>query len=105
MNISDDFAKKCEGCFLFKWMKELKGFIPVGSGRLVVMIKKTGATAVEQTGNVGENNAPPAMCNVNNNSNPSGFKAFQGKGVTVGGTLGLENGDYQGVSQNLSSQV
>ena len=105
MNISDSFAKKCEGCFMFKWMKDFQGFIPVGSGQPVVMIRNTGATAVEQTGNVGENNAPTAMNNVNNNNNPSGFKAFQGKGVAVGGTLGLENGDYQGISQNVSSQV
>ena len=34
----------------------------------------------------------------------SGFSAFRGKGVAVGGSLGINNGEYSNVSQNSSNQ-
>ena len=40
-----------------------------------------------------------------NIQNPnSGFSAFRGKGVAVGGSLGINNGEYSNVSQNSSNQ-
>lgn len=94
IGISDSFAKKCEDSFVFKWMKNFKGFVSVSSsGQPAVMARGGGASS-------GEDNAAPSS-----NNQPTTFQAFRGKGVAVGGTLGSTNGDYQGLSQNNQSQV
>ena len=78
LEISDNFALKVENSFLCQWMANKKGFIS---------IHNCGSTAI-----------PANLENVNNsNQNKSNFNAFQGKGVTVGGSDGninRENIDY-----------
>ena len=78
IEISNNFALKVENSFLCQWMANKKGFIS---------IHNCGSTAI-----------PANLENVNNsNQNKSNFNAFQGKGVTVGGSDGninRENIDY-----------
>ena len=96
--ISDSFAKKCEDSFIFRWMKNFKGFVPANnSGQPVVMVRGTGSYSTGSTASE-ENSAPSS-------NQPTTFQAFRGKGVAVGGSLGTTNGDYQGLSQNNQSQI
>ena len=89
LQISDQFIQKLEESFLFKWMIKCNGFISLNN-------------------NIGPA-IPVVIAPVNNNSNNntqignSGFTAFSGKGVAVGGSLGLNNSEYSGVSQNSTN--
>ena len=49
---------------------------------------------------VNNNNNEDNSSNTNSQGGNSGFVPFSGKGVAVGGTLGMDNGEYSGVSQN-----
>lgn len=85
IDISNNFAYKLENSFLCKWMKNLHGFISIS--------------------NPGSSEIPANLENVNNNhsnNNESNFKAFKGKGVTVGSDENItrDNVDYS----NLASR-
>ena len=70
--LSNNFATKLENSFLFRWMKKKKGFIYIGGVRLPE-IKNN----LENMRNVSINERIGIV--------QSKFKAFKGKGLTVGG--------------------
>lgn len=91
LQISDQFIQKLEMSFLFKWMVKFNGFVSLNnsiSPSIPVVI------APVNSGVSNENN---------NQSGNTGFTAFSGKGVAVGGSLGLQSGEYSGVSQNSNN--
>ena len=92
LQISDQFIQNLEASFLFKWMVKFNGFISLNnsmSPSIPVVI-----APVNNNSNIS---------NENNQSGNTGFTAFSGKGVAVGGSLGLQNGEYSGVSQNSTN--
>lgn len=87
IEFSNKFVIKVENSFLFKWMKNKKGFVSItnpGSPEIPVNL--------ENISNV----------NSDNNNENNNFKAFKGKGVTVGSDENItrENVDYS----NLASR-
>ncbi len=92
LQISDQYIQKLEQSFLFKWMVKMNGFVSLSnnmSPAIPVVIAP-----------VNNNNNEDNSSNTNSQGGNSGFVPFSGKGVAVGGTLGMENGEYSGVSQN-----
>ena len=93
LQISDQYIQKLEKSFLFKWMVKMKGFVSlnnnIGPAIPVVIAPVNNNNSVDNFSN-----------NTNNQGGNSGFVPFSGKGVAVGGTLGMDNGEYSGVSQN-----
>ena len=95
LQISDQYIQKLEKSFLFKWMVKMNGFVSLSnniSPSIPVVIAP-----------VNNNNEDNSSNNNNSQGGNSGFIPFSGKGVAVGGTLGMENGEYSGVSQNSSN--
>ena len=97
VQISDSFAKKCEDSFMFRWMKKFNGFVGINCGSQPVSMIRSDSDASNSTRSSSGSAAPVTAT--------SSFQAFKGKGVVVGGSLGMSNGDYQGLSQNSSNQV
>lgn len=100
LTLSDEVAQKLEKCIPFSLIKKINGFVPVGSSSLpfsIVVTNNAGGSTI-QNDSTTETNSTQSSKSSNSNS----FKAFSGKGVTVGGSLGLSNGDYEGISQNPS---
>lgn len=88
IDITNNFALKVENSCFCRWMKNRSGFISItnpGSPEIPVNLENV-------------NN----RSNNNNNSNGNSFKAFKGKGVTVGSDehISRENVDYS----NLASR-
>ena len=91
LQISDQFIQKLEMSFLFKWMVKFNGFVSLNnsiSPSIPVVIAPVNS-------NISNEN--------NSQSGNTGFTAFSGKGVAVGGSLGLQSGEYSGVSQNSNN--
>ena len=84
IEFSNQFVLKLENSFLCKWMKNKKGFISIS--------------------NPGSPEIPTNLEHItnSNNNNENNFKAFKGKGVTVGSNENItrENVDYS----NLASR-
>ncbi len=96
LTLTDNASKRLEGCFPFNLIKRVKGFVPVGSSQLpfaMVYANSNGGSSVQ-------NDSVIRSADDSTSSGSSSFKAFSGKGVSVGGTLGLTKGDYEGISQN-----
>ena len=77
IEITNNFALKVENSILCQWMVNKKGFISIN--------------------NVGSNDIPVNIENVNNSNQNNSFNAFQGKGMAVGGSnekINRENVDY-----------
>ncbi len=72
LGITNNFAMKVENCFLFKWMKNRKGFINLGGVNLPQLQNNLeNVRNVNITGNTG--------------TQSKGFTPFKGKGMAVGG--------------------
>ena len=84
LDISNSFILKCENSIIFNWMIKKKGFISIN--------------------NTGSSGIPINLQVINNDSTKpqSNFKAFKGKGITVGSNENItrENIDYS----NLASR-
>ena len=94
LQITDQFIQKLEISFLFKWMIKLNGFVSLSNSfnpNIPVVIAPS-------------NNNVEISSSENIQNPNSGFSAFRGKGVAVGGSLGINNGEYSNVSQNSSNQ-
>jgi membrane associated rhomboid family serine protease len=94
LQITDQFIQKLEISFLFKWMIKLNGFVSLSNSfnpNIPVVIAPS-------------NNNVEISSSENIQNPNSGFSAFRGKGVAVGGSLGINNGEYSNVSQNSSDQ-
>ena len=94
LQITDQFIQKLEISFLFKWMIKLNGFVSLSNSFNpnipVVIAPSNNNVEISSSENIQKPN--------------SGFSAFRGKGVAVGGSLGINNGEYSNVSQNSSNQ-
>ena len=77
IQISNNFALKVENSFLFRWMKNKRGFINLGGVGMPEL--RNNLENVVRNVNVNGNN------NNNNNHQPKVFRAFKGKGIAVGG--------------------
>ena len=73
LQISNNFILKTENSFLFRWMKNKRGFINLG-----------GIEIPELRNNL-ENVVRNVNVSGNNNNQPKVFHAFKGKGIAVGG--------------------
>ena len=82
---------------MFRWMKNLNGFVGINCGSQPVTMIRSDSNVSSSTRSNSINSAPVTAT--------SSFQAFKGKGVVVGGSLGMSNGEYQGLSQNSSNQV
>jgi len=77
--ISNTFVMKLENSFLLRWMKNKNGFINIG-----------GTTTPELNNNIA--NVRNVNINVNNTTTShKGFKAFHGKGISVGSSENNSN--------------
>ena len=90
IEFSNQFVLKLENSFLCKWMKNKKGFISIS--------------------NPGSPEIPTNLEHItnSNNNNENNFKAFKGKGVTVGSNENItrENVDYSNLaSRNNSDEM
>ena len=90
IEFSNQFVLKLENSFLCKWMKNKKGFISIS--------------------NPGSPEIPTNLEHItnSNNNNENNFKAFKGKGVTVGSNENItrENVDYSNLaSRNNSDEI
>ena len=94
LQITDQFIQKLETSFLFKWMVKLNGFISLNNS-----INPTIPVVISPSNNNVEISSSE---NIQNQS--SGFTPFSGKGVAVGGSLGINSGEYSNVSQNSFNQ-
>ena len=91
--ISDGFVLKCEGFFLFRWLRYVPGFIPCGNVLPV-------PTSSNQT--VSDVVISSSATESENNNN---FKAFRGKGISIGGSLGSSTGEYHDLNLENSTQI
>ena len=80
-NISNNFVNKIGNSFLCRWMKTKRGFID--KGFLFTDVANNVNNAIDNMRNVNVDNNNNNLSN--NNDNKSGFTAFQGKGIAVGG--------------------
>ena len=90
IEISNTFVIKVENSCFCKWMKNKKGFISItnpGSPEIPVNLEN--------------------ISNSNNNNNDSTFKAFKGKGVTVGSdeNINRENVDYSNLASRNNEEL
>lgn len=76
--ISNNFSLKVENSCLFKWMKNRNGYINVGGGSIPNLQNN-----LENVRNVN--------INQNNSNTHKTFKAFSGKGISVGGGKQINN--------------
>ena len=87
IEFSNQFVLKLENSFLCKWMKNKKGFISIS--------------------NPGSPEIPTNLEHItnSNNNNENNFKAFKGKGVTVGSNENItrENVDYSNLASRNNS--
>ena len=87
IEFSNQFVLKLENSFLCKWMKNKKGFISIS--------------------NPGSPEIPTNLEHItnSNNNNEINFKAFKGKGVTVGSNENItrENVDYSNLASRNNS--
>lgn len=74
LQISNNFASKLGNSFLFRWMKNKKGYVHVGGISTIVLQNN-----LENERNVNING------NQNSNNSNKGYSAFKGKGIAVGG--------------------
>ena len=72
LKITNNFAMKVENNFLFRWMKNKKGFVNIGGG-----------TSPELKNNL--ENVRNVVISGSNTTPQTGFRAFKGKGIAVGG--------------------
>ena len=74
LKIGNNFSNKVENSYLFRWMKNIRGFIPLG-----------GVGIPELKNNLENERNVAIHGSENSDNNQSGFQAFKGKGVVVGG--------------------
>ena len=75
LQLSNNLILKVENSFLFRWMKNKRGFINLGGVGIPELVNN-----LENVRNVNINGN-----NNNNNNQPKVFHAFRGKGIAVGG--------------------
>ena len=78
IEISNIFAIKMEKSFLFKWMKNKNGFVSITNPNSVEIPANLNVIHNRNENSITNSN------NINKENNTKKFKAFSGKGVTVG---------------------
>ncbi len=105
LTLTDNMAKKIEGCFPFNLLKKIKGYVPAASSGLpfssvAITSSSVGNYTSQNDTSFESSENRNSSANTSQSSSSGGFKAFTGKGVTVGGSLGLNNSEYEGINQN-----
>lgn len=95
LTLTDRMAKRLEDCIPFRFIKKIRGYVPMSSSGLPFSTVRV----AENSSSIDDNDDTVDNSNSRTDRNKY-FKAFKSKGVTVGGSLDTSTSEYENVSQN-----